>query len=59
MFGSVLTETLRQEEVLAHSGGDGKSKRTYPLAEFNSWQVHDAWENEAAARKQRDRRAWA
>jgi len=47
MFGKVIDENLRQQEVLAHSGGEGKSHRTYPLAEFNSWQIADAWDNQA------------
>jgi len=54
MFGKVLDQNLRQDEVLAHSGGEGKSNRTYPLAEFNSWQIADAWENTAANRPGKD-----
>jgi hypothetical protein len=47
MFGKVLDLRLRQREMLAFSGGEGKSRRTYPLAAFNSWQVHDVWVREA------------
>jgi len=53
MFGKVITDGLRQDEVLAHGGGEGKSNRTYPLAEFNSWQIQDAWDAEAKQRESR------
>lgn len=47
MFGKVLDKRLRQKEIMAFPGGDGKSKRTHALAEFNSWQIHDVWQREA------------
>jgi len=30
--------------VLIFTDSDGKNKRTIPLAEFNSWQIADAWD---------------
>lgn len=45
VFGKVLCKDLEQKEVLAFDGGEGKSDRTVPLAEFNSWQIHDFWVN--------------
>jgi hypothetical protein len=47
MFGKALDTRLRQQEMLAFSGGEGKSRRTHPLAAFNSWQVRDVWVREA------------
>jgi len=47
MFGAVLDERLRQRETMVFGGGEGKSQRTYPLAEYNSYQVRDVWEREA------------
>lgn len=47
MFGKVLDSRLRQREMLAFPGGEGKSERTHPLAGFNSWQVRDVWVREA------------
>lgn len=43
MFGKVLDDRLRQQSVRIGSG-DGVSKRNIPLANFNSWQVNDAWQ---------------
>lgn len=40
--GCVLDNELRQTEVRIMNG-DGARRRNIPLAEFNSWQVHDAW----------------
>lgn len=48
MFGSVVDGQLRQTEAMAFPGGDGKSRRTHPLAEFNAWQVQDVWDREAS-----------
>jgi len=44
--GAVLDTRLRQQEVMAFDGGTGRSKRSYALAEFNSWNLHDVWTNE-------------
>lgn len=44
--GKVLDAQLRQQEVRIYNG-EGSSKRTHPLADFNSWQVADAWERQA------------
>jgi hypothetical protein len=46
-FGSILDERLRQKQVRVMSG-QGASKRNIPLSEFNSWQLKDVWEREAA-----------
>jgi len=46
MFGKVLDAQLRQTEVRIGSG-EGVSRRNIPLAEFNSWQIKDAWDREA------------
>jgi hypothetical protein len=43
MFGKVLDERLRQKTVRI-ADGDGVAKRNTPLANFNSWQIHDAWQ---------------
>lgn len=40
--GCVLDAELRQREVRIMNG-DGARRRNLPLAEFNSWQIHDAW----------------
>lgn len=40
--GRVMGKDLRQTEVRIMNG-EGARKRNLPLAEFNSWQVHDAW----------------
>lgn len=53
MFGKVLDERLKQSEVLAFGSGEGKTQRTYPLAEFNSWQVQDVWNFEDSAARER------
>lgn len=45
--GSILDTRLRQMDAMAFPGGEGRCKRTYPIAEFNSWQVQDVWTNEA------------
>jgi hypothetical protein len=45
-FGCVLNDHLGQEPVLIHQG-DGLQRRTRPLAEFNAWQIQDAWRREA------------
>jgi len=45
--GSVLDHRLRQDHVLTFPGGEGRNRRTYPLAEFNSWQLRDVWRREA------------
>lgn len=45
-FGCILDDQLEQREIRVYSG-DGSSKRTHPLAEFNSWQVADVWAREA------------
>lgn len=45
-FGSVLGTDLEQIQVRV-GNGEGSSKRTHALAEFNSWQVADVWEREA------------
>ncbi len=45
--GCVLDGRLRQNEVMSFAGGEGRCNRTYPLAEFNSWQIHDVWNREA------------
>lgn len=42
MFGKVLDDRLRQQTVRI-ADGEGVSKRNIPLADFNSWQVYDAW----------------
>jgi len=47
MFGQILDKRLRQKEMMAFPGGEGKSNRTHALAEFNSWQLHDVWERES------------
>ena len=47
MFGAILDKRLRQQDVMTFPGGEGKSKRTYAIAEFNSWQLNDVWELEA------------
>jgi len=44
--GRVLGPELRHHCVQIHSG-EGNRKRTEPLAEFNCWQVSDAWTREA------------
>lgn len=44
--GCVVGEDLRQREVMAFPGGEGRTKRSYPLADFNSWQVADVWGRE-------------
>jgi hypothetical protein len=46
MFGAVIGPQLRQRDVLIHSG-DRLQARTQPLAEFNAWQIQDAWRREA------------
>lgn len=46
MYGSVLDDNLRHNTVRIHSG-DGARKRNTPLAEFNAWQIQDAWDREA------------
>jgi len=43
MNGAVINANGRQQEVLIFTDSDGKNKRTIPLAEFNSWQIADAW----------------
>jgi len=43
-YGAVLDGDLRQRPCVIHSG-DGLRDRTRPLAEFNSWQIQDAWTN--------------
>jgi len=45
--GCVLDTRLRQNEVMAFPGGEGRSKRSYALADFNSWQLKDVWTNTA------------
>jgi len=45
--GAVIDERLRQQETMAFGGGEGRCRRSYPLAEFNSWQVRDVWVREA------------
>lgn len=45
--GRLLDDRLRQREEMVFPGGEGRCKRTYPLAEFNSWQVRDVWVREA------------
>lgn len=45
--GRVLDDRLRQRSEMVFPGGEGRCKRTYPLAEFNSWQVRDVWVREA------------
>lgn len=45
--GCVLDTRLRQNEVMAFSGGEGRCNRSYPLADFNSWQLRDVWVNES------------
>jgi len=47
--GCVLDTRLRQNEVMAFPGGEGRSKRSYALADFNSWQIKDVWENTASS----------
>jgi len=47
-FGCVIDEQLRQETVREYNG-EGASKRNYPLAAFNSWQIQDVWGREADA----------
>jgi hypothetical protein len=46
MFGSVLDEQLRQQQV-REKNGDGVAKRNTALATFNSWQLQDVWDREA------------
>jgi len=46
-FGSILDERLRQKQVRVMSG-EGASKRNIPLSGFNSWQLKDVWDREAA-----------
>jgi len=41
--GKVLQEDLLQRHVTIHQG-DGARRRNVPLAEFNSWQIQDAWD---------------
>jgi len=53
--GCALDTRLRQNELMAFPGGDGRSDRTTPLAEFNSWQVHDVWVNTADRQNGLDR----
>lgn len=46
--GDVLTRDLRQRNVQIHSG-TGNRRRVAPLAEFNCWQVSDAWTRDATS----------
>jgi hypothetical protein len=45
--GDILDPRLRHTDAMVFPGGEGRTKRTYPLAEFNSWQIHDVWVQEA------------
>jgi len=45
--GNVLGPQLRRRSVQIHSG-EGNSRRVTPLAEFNCWQIRDAWNREAS-----------
>jgi len=47
MNGCVMDSRLRQQEIMAFLGGEGRCKRSYALAEFNSWQINDVWMNTA------------
>jgi len=53
MFGRVLDAQLRQKPVRIASG-EGVAKRNIALADFNSWQIHDAWEREEAQAESRN-----
>jgi len=44
MNGAVINGNGRQQEVLIFSDSEGKNRRTVPLAEFNAWQIADAWD---------------
>jgi hypothetical protein len=46
--GCALDTRLRQNELMAFPGGEGRSDRVTPLAEFNSWQIRDVWATTAA-----------
>ena len=52
MNGAVIDTRLRQKEIMAFRGGEGRCNRSYALAEFNSWQINDVWNN--AAQSQHD-----
>jgi len=52
MNGAVIDTRLRQKEIMAFRGGEGRCNRSYALAEFNSWQINDVWNN--AAESQHD-----
>lgn len=43
--GKVLNGRLQQQGINTYNG-DGSAKRTHPLAEVNSWQLHDVWKRE-------------
>lgn len=45
--GRMMDERLRQHSEMVFPGGEGRCRRTYPLAEFNSWQIRDVWLREA------------
>jgi len=47
MNGAVIDDRLRQTPTMSFPGGKGRNRRTYPLAEFNSWQIHDVWARES------------
>jgi len=45
--GNVLGPQLRRRSVQIHSG-EGNRRRVQPLAEFNCWQIQDAWNRDAS-----------
>jgi len=45
--GNVLGPQLRRTNVQIHTG-EGNRHRVQPLAEFNCWQIADAWHREAS-----------
>jgi hypothetical protein len=47
MYGYLIDERLRHQKVMCFDGGDGRMDRTYPLAEFNGYQVRDVWRQKA------------
>jgi cytochrome c oxidase assembly factor CtaG len=53
MFGRVMDAQLRQKPVRIASG-EGVAKRNTALADFNSWQIHDAWEREETQAESRN-----
>jgi len=54
--GCVLDQRLRQQETMVFPGGEGRMNRTYPLAEYNSYQLRDVWERENS--NQHDLTGW-